>query len=75
MGLKADMNRVTVEVEGRETEDYVVEAKPLHKKNADVGEKKLVYASKLIMEQEDALSFGDNEEVSYQKHSIYLCIQ
>jgi glutamyl-tRNA synthetase len=59
-------HRVTVEVEGRETEDYTVETKPLHKKNADIGEKKLVYASKLIMEQEDALSFGDNEEVSWK---------
>jgi glutamyl-tRNA synthetase len=37
----------------------------LHKKDPKIGEKKLVYASKLIMEQEDALSFGDNEEVSH----------
>ena len=50
---------------GRDTEEYVAETKPLHKKNPEVGEKKVVYASKLIMEQEDALSFGDNEEVRY----------
>jgi hypothetical protein len=38
--------------------------KPLHKKNPDVGEKPMVFSSKLLMEQEDAASFGDNEEVS-----------
>lgn len=52
-----------VEVKGRDTEDVEVLSKPLHKKNPEVGEKKLVYSSKLLMEQEDATSFGDNEEV------------
>lgn len=52
-----------MEVKGREKEDVEVLTKPLHKKNPDVGEKKQVYSSRLIMEQEDASSFGDNEEV------------
>jgi glutamyl-tRNA synthetase len=44
--------------------------KPLHKKNPDVGTKKQVYSSKLILEQEDAASFGDNEEVRYLVHIV-----
>ncbi|WOO84936.1 putative glutamate--tRNA ligase, cytoplasmic [Vanrija pseudolonga] len=55
---------VPVLVEGRDTEAVVVEKKPLHKKNPEVGEKDLVYSSKLFIEQEDAKSFGDNEEIT-----------
>lgn len=57
-------SRVTVDVKGREKEDVEVLDKPLHKKNPEVGNKKQVFSSKLIVEQEDAASFGDNEEVS-----------
>ena len=57
--------RVNVEVKGRDSEAVDVQDKPLHKKNPEVGTKKLVYASNLIIEQEDAASFGDNEEVSH----------
>jgi len=53
-------------VKGRETEGVDVQTKPLHKKDAAIGNKQLVYSSNLIMEQEDAASFGDNEEVSIQ---------
>jgi glutamyl-tRNA synthetase len=60
----ADNPRVTVEVKGRDTDSVDVQAKPLHKKNPEIGTKQLVYSSNLIMEQEDAASFGDNEEVS-----------
>ncbi|WVR08947.1 glutamate-tRNA ligase [Kwoniella sp. DSM 27419] len=38
--------------------------KPLHKKNPEIGTKKMVFADKLIVEQEDAASFGDNEEIT-----------
>jgi glutamyl-tRNA synthetase len=62
--------RVTVEVKGRETEGVDVQTKPLHKKDAAIGNKQLVYSSNLIMEQEDAASFGDNEEVSL--HTSYV---
>ena len=54
---------VTVHVKGRETEEIEVRSNPLHKKNPEVGEKRQVYSSKLLMEQEDAVSFGDSEEV------------
>jgi hypothetical protein len=37
---------------------------PKHKKNADIGEKKTVYTSAILVEQEDAISFDDQEEVS-----------
>ncbi|KAF8911025.1 glutamate-tRNA ligase [Gymnopilus junonius] len=37
---------------------------PKHKKNADVGEKKTVYSSDILVEQEDAASFEDNEEIT-----------
>ena len=36
---------------------------PKHKKNPEVGEKKTVYTSTVFVEQEDAASFEDQEEV------------
>jgi glutamyl-tRNA synthetase len=41
-----------------------VKSVPKHKKNADIGEKKTVYSSNILVEQEDAQSFEDNEEVN-----------
>ena len=40
-----------------------VKSLPKHKKNPDVGEKKTVFSSNILIEQEDAASFEDNEEV------------
>jgi glutamyl-tRNA synthetase len=40
-----------------------VKVLPKHKKNPDVGEKRTVYSSSILLEQEDGLSFEDNEEV------------
>ncbi|CAA7271612.1 unnamed protein product [Cyclocybe aegerita] len=37
---------------------------PKHKKNAEVGEKKTVYSSDILLEQEDATSLEDNEEIT-----------
>ena len=59
----AERLSVSVDVHGREKEEPEALSKPLHKKNPEVGEKKIVYSTKLLMEQEDAASFGDNEEV------------
>ena len=42
-----------------------VKSLPKHKKNPEVGEKKTVFSSNIIVEQEDAASFEDNEEVSW----------
>lgn len=36
---------------------------PLHKKNPEVGEKQTIYSSTILLEQEDAASFEDQEEV------------
>ena len=36
---------------------------PRHKKNPEVSEKKTVYSSQIFVEQEDAISFDDQEEV------------
>jgi len=40
-------------------------AVPKHKKNLDLGNKSTTYAPEILVEQEDAASFEDNEEVSY----------
>lgn len=40
-----------------------IKAVPKHKKNAEIGEKKTVFTSAILVEQEDALSFDDQEEV------------
>jgi len=37
---------------------------PKHKKNPEVGEKKTVYTSTILLEHEDAASFEDQEEVN-----------
>ncbi|KAF7322471.1 Glutamate-tRNA ligase [Mycena chlorophos] len=41
-----------------------VKTLPKHKKNPDVGEKKTVYTSTILVEQEDAQSFEDQEEIT-----------
>jgi len=41
----------------------VVKTLQKHKKNPDVGEKRTVYTSSILIDQEDAMSFGNNEEV------------
>lgn len=56
-------NKVTCTVigapEGVRTED-----KAVHAKNASLGTKKVVYSKNIILDQEDARSFGDNEEIT-----------
>ncbi|KAF9013924.1 glutamate-tRNA ligase [Cyathus striatus] len=41
-----------------------VKSVPKHKKNVDIGEKKTVYTSNILIEQDDAASFDDREEVT-----------
>ncbi|KAF5373623.1 hypothetical protein D9758_000784 [Tetrapyrgos nigripes] len=41
-----------------------VKTLPKHKKNPDVGEKNTVYSSNILVEQEDAQSFEDQEEIT-----------
>ena len=45
-----------------------VKSLPKHKKNPEVGEKKTVYSSQIFVEQEDAISFDDQEEVWWRAH-------
>ena len=40
-----------------------VKSVPKHKKNPEVGEKKTIFSSNVYVEQEDALSFDNQEEV------------
>lgn len=48
-----------------------VKSLPKHKKNPEVGEKKTIFSSSIIVEQEDAASFEDNEEVSFPfRHNL-----
>ena len=48
---------------------------PKHKKNAEVGKKKTVYSSVIIIEQEDAESFNyeTNEEVKSRHLIVIQC--
>jgi glutamyl-tRNA synthetase len=46
-------------------EETWAESKPKHKKNPEVGTKTTTFGPKLVMEQEDAQSFDDNEEVRF----------
>jgi len=39
---------------------------PKHKKHPEVGDKKTVYTSTILLEQEDAASFEDQEEVNWR---------
>lgn len=55
-------NSVPVTVKGG-PETAEVKSLPKHKKNPEVGEKQTVYSSQIFIEQEDAVSFEDNEEV------------
>ncbi|GLB34771.1 putative class-I aminoacyl-tRNA synthetase family protein [Lyophyllum shimeji] len=41
-----------------------VKSLPKHKKNPEIGEKKTVYASSILIEQEDAQSLEDQEEIT-----------
>ncbi|KDR81710.1 hypothetical protein GALMADRAFT_221575 [Galerina marginata CBS 339.88] len=41
-----------------------VKSVPKHKKNAEIGDKETVYSSSIFIEQEDAASFEDNEEIT-----------
>ncbi|CED84167.1 glutamate-trna ligase [Phaffia rhodozyma] len=54
---------VKVEIVGGPAEEQVKPV-PKHKKNADLGNKSTVYSSSILVEQTDAASFDDNEEVT-----------
>ncbi|KAH8108509.1 glutamate-tRNA ligase [Phellopilus nigrolimitatus] len=59
--VKDDMVEVTVKGGPGEPE---VKSLPRHKKNADAGMKKTVFSSTVLLEQEDAKTFAENEEIT-----------
>ncbi|KAG6333574.1 hypothetical protein ID866_5513 [Astraeus odoratus] len=56
-------NMVPVTLSGG-PENPEVRSLPRHKKNAEVGEKSTVYSNTILVEQEDAVSFEDGEEIT-----------
>ncbi|KAF9527573.1 tRNA synthetases class I, catalytic domain-containing protein [Crepidotus variabilis] len=54
---------VPVTVKGA-TEGYIVRTQPKHKKNLAVGKKDVIYAPSIFVEQGDAASFQDQEEIT-----------
>lgn len=61
-GVLMRSRSVPVTIKGGPAE-VEVKSLPKHKKNPEVGEKNTVYSSQIYLEQEDALSFDDQEEV------------
>ncbi|KAI0599244.1 glutamyl-tRNA synthetase [Biscogniauxia sp. FL1348] len=61
--LKKDTVKVTVKGEGVPSAPRS-EDKPLHPKNPAVGTKKVAFSNELILDQEDAKSFKDGEEIT-----------
>ncbi|KAG8970859.1 hypothetical protein FRC03_000077 [Tulasnella sp. 419] len=58
----AKENLVTVHINGQS--GVTTQSVPRHKKNPDVGTKTTVYSPVIYIEQEDASSFEDNEEIT-----------
>jgi hypothetical protein len=56
-------SRVSAVIKGGQGEAYV-EILPAHKKNPEVGSKKVTYSPTIYVEQSDATSFDVDEEVS-----------
>jgi glutamyl-tRNA synthetase len=59
----AKTNMVTATLKGGPSTPYT-EQKPKHPKNPDVGTKKVAYSSAILLEQEDAASFEQDEEIT-----------
>lgn len=60
-----DADKVTATVTGSEAPaEPTTKKMPLHKKNADVGEKETTYSSEILIDQADALSFEQDEEIT-----------
>ncbi|KAM3548003.1 hypothetical protein ARSEF4850_009674 [Beauveria asiatica] len=55
--------KVAVSIEGV-TDAPCNETRPKHPKNADVGNKEVAFANKVLIEQVDASSFKENEEIT-----------
>lgn len=58
-----DNNKVKITIEGGPAVPFS-EDKPKHKKNAELGTKKIVYSSEIFVDQDDAQTFKDGEEIT-----------
>ncbi|ODV85876.1 hypothetical protein CANARDRAFT_7239 [[Candida] arabinofermentans NRRL YB-2248] len=65
-------NLVPVNLSNGPEKEYV-EEKPKHKKNPDVGLKKVYYSSNLLLEQADASQIADGEEVTFMDWGNVIC--
>lgn len=54
---------VTVTINGGPSEPYT-ESKPKHLKNPDIGMKPVIYSSEILIDQEDAKTFKQDEEIT-----------
>ncbi|KAI1078655.1 glutamyl-tRNA synthetase [Whalleya microplaca] len=61
--LKKDVCTVTIQGSEAPAEAYT-EDKPLHPKNPAVGTKKVAFSTELVLDQADAKSFKDGEEIT-----------
>lgn len=57
-------NAVPVKLSNGPAEPYT-EDKPKHKKNAEVGTKKVIFAKDVLVDQADAQSFAEGEEITF----------
>lgn len=57
------MHRVTLRLSGEEAKEVKSEKRARHKKNAELGEKTTWFGPEVLIEQDDAASFADGEEV------------
>ncbi|KAK7516976.1 glutamyl-tRNA synthetase [Phyllosticta citriasiana] len=57
-------DKVPVKIVGFAHPGPYTEEKPLHAKNADVGMKKVTFSSEVLLDQEDAQSFAQDEEIT-----------
>ena len=62
---------MTIKLKGG-PESPETKSRPLHKKNPDVGTKTTVFASTILVEQEDAKTFAENEEVRHYTGFTWL---
>jgi hypothetical protein len=49
----------------------VIKEIPCHKKNSDLGTKHVYYDSQIFIEQDDALTFKKDEEVSCPQNTLF----
>lgn len=60
-----DITNVVPVTIAKAPESVVTEERPKHKKNPDVGLKKILLSKKVLVEQADAASFAEGEEVTF----------